>query len=170
MGSDISYQEKCACAQSSFCTYVEGLENYSQVEKDYLTKIILGNNLSGILYVSSALAAWSFIVGIIDAMLFPGVIVYAIFHGVIDYKVLTPLIVFSVGNFVAKLIYIAANLKGKVKFYDIFITALPYAGSAYLLKKFFVNDQLLFKAVISYLKMKKDIVKKKIFRMFRNNR
>ena len=104
MGSDISYQEKCACAQSSFCTYVEGLENYSQVEKDYLTKIILGNNLSGILYVSSALAAWSFIVGIIDAMLFPGVIVYAIFHGVIDYKVLTPLIVFSVGNFAAKLI------------------------------------------------------------------
>ena len=36
MGNDISYQEKCACAKSSFCTYVEGLENYSQEEKDYL--------------------------------------------------------------------------------------------------------------------------------------
>lgn len=170
MSNDLSYQEKCACAQSSFCAYVEGLENYSQEEKNYLTKIIVGNNLSGILYVSSALAVWSLFAGVIDAVFFPGIIVYAIFHGVIDYKVLTPPIVFFLVNFLSKLIYIAINLKGKVKLYDIFISALPYAGSAYLLRKFLIKDKLLSKVVALYLKDKKLQVKQYVLNMIRNKK
>ncbi len=53
------------------------------------------------------------------------------------------------------LIYIASNLKDRVKRNDIFISALPYAGSAYLLKKFLIDDKLLSKAVVLYLKEKK---------------
>ncbi len=170
MRNEFSYEEKCECAQSSFCTFVEDLEDYSNEEKSYLTKIIVGNNLSGILYVSSALAAWSFIAGVIDAILFPGVIVYAIFHGVIDVKVLIPPMAFLALNFSAKLLYVAINLKGKVKLIDVFISALPYAGSAYLLKKFLINDQLLSKAVISYLKMKKQDVKNRFLKVFGNRK
>lgn len=163
----LTYQEKCKCAQSSFCAYVEKIESYSQAEKNYLTKIIVGNNLSGILYVSSVLVVWSFVVGLLDAILFPGVLVYAIFHAVIDYKVLLPLFVFVIGNFSAKLIYIAVNLKGKVKYYDIFISALPYVGSAYLLKKFLVNDRLLSKTVILYLNHKKSTLKEYLLKVFK---
>lgn len=167
MSDSLSYQEKCSCAQSSFCTFVDGLDVFSEIEKENLVKNIVNNKLTGVLYVSSVLVAWSFIAGVIDAVLFPGVIVYAIFHGVIDYKVLTPPLVFLIGNFTAKLIYIAINLKDKVKFYDIFITALPYAGSAYLLKKFFVDDKLLSKAVVLYLKQKKLDTKKYVLGAFK---
>ncbi len=167
MSNDLSYEEKCVCAQSNFCTYVDDLENYSNEEKNYLTKVIVDNNLSGILYVSSTLAAWSFVAGVIDAIFFPGVIVYAIAHGVIDAQVLIAPIAFLVLNFSAKLMYVAISLKGKVKLIDIFISALPYAGSAYLLRKFLVNDQLLSKAVVSYLKNKKQEVKKRVLKFFR---
>ena len=153
------YQEKCACAQSGFCTYVDGHDDFTSTEKEYLVEIIVNNNLTGVLYVSSVLAAWSFVAGVIDTVLFPGIIVYAIFHGAVDYKVLTPPIVFLVVNFSAKLIYIAINLKGKMECKDIFISALPYAGSAYLLKKFLINDKLLSKAVVLYLKFKKQQAK-----------
>lgn len=157
--NELSYQEKCACARSGFCTYVDGQDVFTSTEKEYLVKIIVNNNLSVVLYVSSALVVWSFVAGVIDAVLFPGIIVYAIFHGVVDYKVLTPPIVFLVVNFSAKLIYIGINLKGKMGFKDIFISALPYAGSAYLLKKFLINDKLLSKAVVLYLKFKKQLAK-----------
>lgn len=153
--NELSYQEKCDCARSSFCTYVNDQDVFTSTEKEYLIKIIVNNNLSGVLYVSSVLVAWSFVAGIIDAVLFPGLIVYAIFHGVVDYKVLTPPVVFLIANFSAKLIYVAIHLKGRVKFKDIFISALPYAGSAYLLKRFLINNKLLSKAVLVYLKSKK---------------
>ena len=155
MMEKLSYQEKCTCSRSSFCKYVERQEYFTVYEKEYLVKIIVNDNLSGVLYVSSVLVVWSFIAGIIDAVLFPGIIAYAIFHGVVDYKVLTPPVLFLLVNFLVKLIYIASNLKDRVKRNDIFISALPYAGSAYLLKKFLINDKLLSKAVVLYLKEKK---------------
>jgi len=167
MKSDLSYQEKCDCARSHFCTYVNHSNDFSISEKDYLTKVILDDEISGILYVSSVLAAWAFIAGIIDSILFPGVIIYAIFHGVVDYKVLTPPILFLVGNILAKLIYISISLRGKVKFYDILISILPYAGSAYLLKKFLTSDKLLSKAVYRFLKTRKKEIKSQIFNLFK---
>ena len=167
MKSSLSYKEKCDCVQSSFCTYVNHEKNFSSEEKIYLIKTILNDNISGVLYVSSILAAWSLIVTLIDFILFPGIIIYAIFHGVIDYKVLTPPIVFLVGNVVAKLIYISVSLKGKVKHYDIILSILPFAGSAYLLKKFLIKDKLLSKAVYAFLKMRKQKLKDKFFHFFR---
>ena len=163
MKSNLSYQEKCDCARSNFCTYVCQNTNFSSNEKTYLTKIIVNDNLSGILYVSSVLAGWAFIAGLIDSILFPGIIIYAIFHGVIDYKVLTPPILFLLGNITAKFFYISISLKGKVKTYDILISVLPYAGSAYLLRKFLIKDKLLSKAVYAFLKMKKQEIKNQIF-------
>jgi hypothetical protein len=97
MESSLSYKEKCECARSDFCTYINRDIEFSLDEKAYLTKTIVNDNISGILYVSSVLAAWSLIAGVIDIILFPGVIIYAIFHGVIDYKVLTPPILFFAG-------------------------------------------------------------------------
>tara|TARA_R110001583_G_scaffold177463_1_gene332696 strand:+ start:693 stop:1211 length:519 start_codon:yes stop_codon:yes gene_type:complete len=163
MESSLSYKEKCDCARNNFCTYVNHDEDFSLEEKTYLTKTIVNDNISGILYVSSVLAGWSLIAGVIDAILFPGVIIYTIFHGVIDYKVLTPPILFVVGNIIAKLIYISISLRGKVKYYDILISILPYAGSAYLLKKFLIKDKLLSKAVYAFLKMRKQEIKNHIF-------
>ena len=163
MKSNLSYQEKCDCARSNFCTYVSQNTNFSSNEKTYLTKIIVNDNLSGILYVSSVLAGWAFIAGLIDSILFPGIIIYAIFHRVIDYKVLTPPILFLLGNTTAKFFYISISLKGKVKTYDILISVLPYAGSAYLLRKFLIKDKLLSKAVYAFLKMKKQEIKNQIF-------
>ena len=155
MESKLSYKEKCDCARSNFCKYVNHVDDFSSSEKTYLTKVILNDKISGILYVSSVLAAWAFIAGLIDSILFPGIIVYAIFHGVIDYKVLTPPILFLGGNIIAKLIYISISLRGKVKVYDILISVLPYAGSAYLLRKFLIKDKLLSQAVYAFLKMRK---------------
>lgn len=163
MESSLSYRERCECARSRFCTYVNHDIEFSSDEKAYLTKTIVNDNISGILYVSSVLAGWSFTAGIIDAILFPGVIIYAILHGVIDYKVLTPPIVFVVGNIIAKLIYISISLRGKVKYYDILISILPYAGSAYLLKKFLIKDKLLSKAIYAFLKMRRQEIKNQIF-------
>ncbi|PKQ65115.1 hypothetical protein BZG02_04600 [Labilibaculum filiforme] len=163
----LTYQEKCACSRSSFCTYVENEESFTSSEKEYLVKVIVNDNLSGVLYVSTVLVVWSLVVGVIDVILFPGIIVYAVFHGVIDYKVLTPPIVFMIVNFSSKLIYIGSVLKGRVSLVDIFVAALPYAGSAYLLKKFLVNDKLLSQAMVLYLKEKKKQVKKFFLDRFR---
>ncbi|MRT94050.1 hypothetical protein [Ancylomarina sp. 16SWW S1-10-2] len=167
MKSNLSYKEKCDCVRSNFCTYVNHEKSFSSKEKIYLIQIILNDNISGVLYVSSILAAWSLIVTIIDFILFPGIIIYAIYHGVIDYKVLTPPILFLVGNVVAKFIYISVSLKGKVMYYDIIISILPYAGSAYLLKKFLIKDKLLSKAVYDFLKMKKQRIKNQFVNFFR---
>ena len=79
MESKLSYKEKCDCARSNFCKYVNHVADFSSSEKAYLTKAILNDKISGILYVSSILAAWPFIAGLIDSILFPGIIVYAIF-------------------------------------------------------------------------------------------
>ena len=170
MEANLSFQEKCECAQSHFCTYVNHVTEFSPNEKAYLVKVIVNDRISGILYVSGILAGWSFIAGIIDAVLFPGIIIYAIFHGVIDYKVLTPPILFLLGNIIAKLIYISTSLRGRVKVYDILIAVLPYAGSAYLLKKFLVKDKLLSKAVFSFLKMRKQETKKQFLALFTSKR
>ena len=167
MKSNLSYKEKCNCARSNFCSYVNHEKNFSSEEKTYLVKIILDDNISGILYVSSILAGWSLIVTIIDFILFPGIIIYAIYHGVIDYKVLTPPILFLVGNVIAKFIYIYISLRGEIKYYDIIISILPYAGSAYLLKKFLIKDKLLSKAVYAFLKMRKQKIKNQFFQFFR---
>jgi len=170
MEANLSYHEKCECARSNFCTYVNHIDVFSPSEKEYLVKIIVNDSLSGILYVSSILVGWSFIVGIIDSILFPGIIIYAIFHGVIDYKVLTPPILFLLGNIMAKLIYISISLRGRVKTHDILIAVLPYAGSAYLLKKFLIKDKLLSKAVLSFLKMRKQEMKKQVLSLFTKKR
>ncbi|MGZ2370602.1 hypothetical protein ACXR6G_12535 [Ancylomarina sp. YFZ004] len=167
MESKLSYKEKCDCARSNFCTYVNHDKYFSSSEKTYLTKIILNDNISGILYVSSILVAWAFIAGLIDSILFPGIIVYAIFHGVVDYKVLTPPILFLGGNILAKLIYISISLRGKVKVYDILISVLPYAGSAYLLRKFLTKDKLLSQAVYAFLKMRKLEIKYQVIAFFK---
>jgi len=149
---------------------VNHVDDFSPTEKAYLVKVIVNNSISGILYVSSILAGWSFIAGIIDSILFPGIIIYAIFHGVIDYQVLTPPILFLLGNIIAKLIYISVSLKGKVKIVDILIAVLPYAGSAYLLKKFLIKDKLLSKAIFSFLKMKKREMKRQVLNLFTKKR
>lgn len=167
MESSLSYKEKCECARSNFCSYVNLDKYFSSEEKVYLSKIIVNDNISGILYVSSVLAAWSFIAGLIDSILFPGIIIYAMFHGVIDYKVLTPPILFLLGNIIAKLIYISISLRGKVRYYDILISILPYAGSAYLLKKFLTKDKLLSKAVYAFLKTRKQEIKNQVLVFFR---
>ncbi|PXX96118.1 hypothetical protein DF185_20235 [Marinifilum breve] len=166
MNNSLSYDEKCSCAKSTFCIYVSRSQEFENAEKDYLVKTITKNGFSGILYVSSVLAGWALIAGIIDSVLFPGIIVYAIFHGVVDYKVLTPPILFLVGNILAKLIYIAYALRDKVKLVDVLIAALPYAGSAYLLRKFLVKDKLMRKAVNMYLTSQKNEVKKKLLGVF----
>ena len=166
MNDSLSYDEKCSCAKSTFCTYINRSQHFECSEKDYLVKAITNNGFSGILYVSSVLAGWALVAGIIDSVLFPGIIAYAIFHGVVDYKVLTPPILFLLGNILAKLIYISYHLRGKVKLVDILIAALPYAGSAYLLRKFLVKDKLMRKAVTMYLVSQKNEVKKKILGVF----
>jgi hypothetical protein len=79
-----------------------------------------------------------------------------IFHGIVAYKVLIPPIVFLIANVSAELILFAINLRDRVKFKYIFISALAYAGSSYLLKKFLIPDQFLSKAVVLYLKFKKN--------------
>jgi len=105
MEENLSYQEKCECAQSNFCTFVNHEDEFTPSEKIYLVKVIVNDSISGILYVSSVLVGWSVVAGII---------VYAIFHGVIDYKVLIPPLVFLIGNIIAKLIYISSNLRGRL--------------------------------------------------------
>lgn len=168
MEANLSYKEKCECAQSDFCTYIHHTCKFSPSKKAYLVKVIVNDSISGILYVSSVLVGWSFIAGIMDSVLFPEIIVYAIFHGVIDYKVLTPPVLFLIGNIIAKLIYISINLRVKVKVYDILVAVLPYISSAYLLKKFLIKDKLLSKAVFSLLKMKKQETKKHVLSLFSN--
>ena len=163
MNRQVEYQEKCLCARSNFCAYVQKSDRFSIDEKQYLTSSIVNDGISGILYVSTVLAGWAFVAGIIDSVLFPGIIVYAIFHGVIDYKVIVPPALFLVGNIFAKLFYISYNLKGKINTSDLFIAALPYAGSAYLLKKFLINDKLMYRAVGIYLNDRKNHLKQKLF-------
>ncbi|NOU59807.1 hypothetical protein [Marinifilum caeruleilacunae] len=159
----LSYTEKCSCESNQFCMFVNEFNDFSDQEKELLTKQIVQGELPNVLYVSGVLAVWSVIAGVVDAILFPGIIVYAIFHGVIDYKVLTPPILFLTGNLIVKLIYIYLSLKHTVRTVDIMITALPYAGSAYLIKKFFFKDKLLTKAVSLYLKNKKQEFKRQMF-------
>ena len=164
--SKLTYIEKCSCENNRFCSFVHNSNRFSEMEKDHLIKSILDDQFTGILYVSGVLAIWSVVAGIIDAVLFPGIIAYAIFHGVIDYKVITPPLVFLVGNILLKLSYIYKKLNGKAGFYDILIAALPYAGSAYLLKKILVNDRLMTKAVGLYIAKKKTNFRSKLIRSF----
>lgn len=159
----LSYTEKCSCESNQFCLFVSEMDEFSEQEKEVLTKQIVKGELPNVLYVSGVLAVWSVIAGVIDAILFPGIIVYAIFHGVIDYKVLTPPILFLIGNLIVKLIFIYRSLNQSLRIVDIIITALPYAGSAYLLKKFLINDKLLSKAMSLYLKNKKQEFKRQMF-------
>ncbi|RUT78537.1 hypothetical protein [Ancylomarina longa] len=166
MHSKLSYKEKCACERSDFCTFVYQSEGFNDVNKKYLVQAIVGDRISGLLYVSGTLTGWSFVAGIIDSVLFPGVFIYALLHGVVDYKVLMPPVLFLSLNLIAKIGYISYNLLSKVKFYDILISSLPYAGSAYLLKKFIVNDKVLSKAIYSYLKIKKKKIQYEILRFF----
>ncbi|MCT4603522.1 MAG: hypothetical protein N4A59_11555 [Marinifilum sp.] len=164
---NLSYVEKCNCESNNFCRFVTDLTDFSVKEKEHLTKQIVTGDFPKILYVSGVLAAWSVIAGIIDAILFPGIIIYAVFHGVVDYKVLTPPILFLTGNLFIKFVYISRSLKGLIGVTDIVISALPYAGSAYLLKKFLINDKLLARAVGLYLKDKKQQFRKHLLNFVR---
>ncbi|MFA8432976.1 MAG: hypothetical protein ACEPOZ_00535 [Marinifilaceae bacterium] len=164
-----NYQQRCACAEDAFCRFIRDRSRFSVEDKAYLTRIIIHHEISGFLYVSSVLAGWSVVAGIIDAILFPGIIVYAIFHGAIDYKVLTPPLLFLIGNGIAKFFFIYSNLRHHIRFWEVLIAILPYAGSAYLLKKFLVGDVLLREGVLGFLAERKKVVKDHIKSFLRLN-
>jgi len=48
MHRNLSYEEKCACERSDFCTVVYDYHSFSDKEKQHLVLAIVGDRISGL--------------------------------------------------------------------------------------------------------------------------
>ena len=172
---ELSYEEKCACNNDRFCSFVEQHGDFTREEIIHLQSAILNKKLSRVLYVSSLLAVWSMIAAWVDAVILPLIIIYTIaLPGAQYYPLLFP-VVWTILNATLKFMFIYHRLgnavcqsmtvsdPATVSLRDNFLAVLPYAGAAFLLKNWFVGDPLLRKASLAYIKyQKKSAVQKMI--------
>ncbi len=159
---ELSYDEKCACNNDRFCSFVEQQEDFSREEINHLQSAILNKKLSRVLYVSSLLAVWSMIAAWVDAVILPFIIIYTIaLPGAKYYPLLFP-VVWTIFNASLKFMFIHHRLGSAVSFRDNLLAVFPYAGAAFLLKNWFVGDPLLRKASLAYIKHQKKSAVQKI--------
>jgi hypothetical protein len=158
---ELSYDEKCACSNDRFCSFVAQHEDFSPAEVSHLQVAILNKKLSRILYVSATLAVWSMIAAWIDAVVLPFIIVYTVaIPGAAYYPLLFP-VVWTVVNATFKFIFIHRRLGNAITLRDNLLAVFPYAGAAFLLKNWFVGDPLLRKASLAYIAHQKKLVVQK---------
>lgn len=159
---ELSFEEKRACENDKFCSFVGKNDDFSREEVNHLQSVILNKKLSRILYVSASLAVWSMIAAWIDAVILPFIIIYAIaLPGAEYYPLLFP-VFWTIINATFKFLYIRDRLGDAVKLRDNLLAVFPYAGAAFLLKNWFVGDPLLRKASLSYIAHQKKLVVNKV--------
>jgi hypothetical protein len=159
---ELSYEEKCACSNDRFCSFVESHGTFSTNEINHLQAAILYKKLSSVLYVSTILASWSMIAAWVDAVILPLVIIYTIaLPGAKYYPLLFP-VVFTIVNAVFKFAFIRRKLGNAISFRDNLLAVFPYAGAAFLLKNWFIGDPLLRKASLAYIAHQKKLITQKV--------
>ena len=158
---ELTYDEKCACNNDRFCSFVERYQEFTQEEVNHLQAAILNKKLSRVLYVSSLLAVWSMIAAWVDAVILPFIIIYTFaLPGAKYYPLLFP-VVWTIFNATLKFIFIHHRLGNAVSLRDNLLAVFPYAGAAFLLKNWFVGDPLLRKASLAYIAyQKKQVIQK----------
>lgn len=160
---ELSYDEKCACSNDRFCSFVEHHGEFTPEEVNQLQSAILNKKLSRVLYISSLLAVWSMIAAWVDAVILPFIIIYTIaLPGAQYYPLLFP-VVWTIFNATLKFLFIHHRLGKAVTLRDNLLAVFPYAGAAFLLKNWFVGDPLLRKASLAYIAHQKKQVVKKVF-------
>lgn len=159
---ELSYEEKCACNNDRFCSFVEEHGDFTKEEIIHLQSAILNKKLSKVLYVSSLLAIWSMIAAWVDAVILPFIIIYTIaLPGAEYYPLLFP-VFWTILNATFKFFFIQHRLGDAVSFRDNLFAVFPYAGAAFLMKNWFVGDPLLRNASLAYIKHQKKLTLKKI--------
>jgi hypothetical protein len=159
---ELSYDDKCACSNDRFCSFVAQHDDFSPAEINHLQVAIINKKLSRILYVSATLAVWSMIAAWIDAVVLPFIIVYTIaIPGAAYYPLLFP-VVWTIVNATFKFIFIHQRLGNAISLRDNFLAVFPYAGAAFLLKNWFVGDALLRKASLAYISHQKKLAMQKV--------
>jgi hypothetical protein len=163
----LSPTQKEMCRKDKFCSFVLKNEDFTVEEAEYLQGLILNRKLSKILYLSATLAVWSMIAAWVDAVILPFIIIYVVaLPGAQYYALLFP-IVWTVLNAFFKFLYIRNQLGDAVSIRDSLLAVFPYAGAAFLLKNWFVGDQLLRKASLAYIAHQKKLVVGRIKRVFK---
>ena len=163
---ELTLDEKCNCNSDKFCSFVENFTDFSQEEVTHLQSTIINKKLSKVLYVSTMLATWSMLAGWVDAVILPLIIIYAIaLPGAEYYPFLFP-IIFTIVNAIFKFIFIYHRLNGVITIRENFLAIVPYIGSAFLLKNWFVGDPLLRKASLAYIAHQKKLIVQKIKAFF----
>lgn len=159
--TELTYDEKCACSNDRFCSFVEGHQDFTREEVNHLQAAILNKKLSRVLYVSSLLAVWSMIAAWVDAIILPFIIIYTFaLPGAKYYPLLFP-VVWTIFNATLKFMFIHRRLGSAVSLRDNLLAVFPYAGAAFLLKSWFVGDLLLRKASLAYISyQKKQVIQK----------
>lgn len=162
---ELNFDEKCACSNDRFCSFVAQHEDFSPAEISHLQITILNKRLSRILYVSATLAVWSMIAAWIDAVVLPFIIVYTFaMPGAAYYPLLFP-VFWTIVNATFKFIFIHKRLGSAISLRDNFLAVFPYAGAAFLLKNWFVGDPLLRKASLAYIAHQKKLAIQKLIGM-----
>ncbi len=159
---ELSYEEKCACSNDRFCSFVDQHEHFTKSEINHLQVAILNKKLSKVLYVSTILAIWSMIAAWVDAVILPVIIIYTIaLPGAKYYPLLFP-VVWTIVNATFKFIFIHNRLGNAVTLRDNLLAVFPYAGAAFLLKSWFIGDPLLRKASLAFIAHQKKLVARKV--------
>lgn len=164
---ELTYEEKCACSNDRFCSFVALHEGFSPAEISHLQLAILNKKLSRVLYVSATLAVWSMIAAWVDAVILPFIIVYTLaLPGAVYYPLLFP-VVWTIVNAAFKFAFIRQRLGKAITLRDNLLAVFPYAGAAFLLKNWFVGDPLLRKASLAYIAHQKKLVVQRVLGFFR---
>jgi len=163
---ELSYDEKCACNNDRFCSFIERHDAFSKKEINHLQAAILNKKLSSVLYVSATLAVWSMVAAWVDAVILPVIIIYTFtWPGAAYFPLLFP-VLWTIVNATFKFLYIRHRLGNAISLRDNLLAVFPYAGAAFLLKNWFVGDPLLRKASLAYIGHQKKLVMQKVLGFF----
>jgi len=165
--AESNHIEQAVCQNDRFCSFVEGHDDFSPLERNYLQSAILSKKLSRILNVSTALAIWSMVAAWMDAIILPSLIIYAISFSGTAYLAIAFPIIWTVFNASSKFIYIRNRLGNAITLRDNVLAVLPYFGAAFLLKNWFIGDPLLRNASLSYIAHRKKSLADRLLIFFR---
>ncbi|BDD09156.1 hypothetical protein FUAX_15880 [Fulvitalea axinellae] len=167
IGLELTYDEKCRCAEDEFCYFIQHVDHFTEEERNAIRRHILEKRITGALYVSSILAGWSVVAAWVDALLLPGVAIYSIFTGEFSWQVLAPVLGFWLANATLKFIYVRISLRQTINVWKSFLSILPYAGSLVLMADYLKDEPLLRKAVLLFIKNRRKMVVRRVKGFFR---
>lgn len=141
-------------AKQSFLKFLSNTSLFSAEEKFQIQASLEDKHIFLVFRLATLLLGWSFVMLFVDIFLVSGLVVYVLMHHMSMAILLLPAGLFVL-NIILKFLVLRHISQGRIPVWILFVSTLPYAGSAFLIAHTLSTNTLFRKALLAYLKHKR---------------